>query len=110
MGLAASVRPMALTLLRAAPLAMAAGWFGAMAFSLLVIQPKAARFFLDASARELFLTALPRTTAGNCCRWPARVFAFPAELPGYQRRLRIQAPAMTALVAAAFLTVAAVSG
>jgi hypothetical protein len=36
--------------------------------------------------------------------WPARVFALPGELPGYQRRLRRLAWTMLALVGAAFLT------
>jgi hypothetical protein len=35
--------------------------------------------------------------------WPARVFAAPAELPGFRRRLQLQAAAMLALVGAAFL-------
>jgi len=41
--------------------------------------------------------------------WPARIFALPAELPAYRRRLRILATTMTILVGAGFLTVAAVS-
>jgi hypothetical protein len=35
--------------------------------------------------------------------WPARVFALPSELPGYRRRLRLQAWTMLVLVAAAFV-------
>jgi hypothetical protein len=35
--------------------------------------------------------------------WPARVFALPAELPGFRRSLTRQAWAMLALVGAAFL-------
>jgi hypothetical protein len=35
--------------------------------------------------------------------WPARVFALPEELPGFQRSLRIQARSMLGLVAVAFL-------
>ncbi|MFB9837226.1 hypothetical protein [Actinoallomurus acaciae] len=34
--------------------------------------------------------------------WPARVFALPDELPGFHRRLRIQAWAMLVLVGVAF--------
>ncbi|GAA4488128.1 hypothetical protein GCM10023191_017120 [Actinoallomurus oryzae] len=34
--------------------------------------------------------------------WPARVFALPEELPGFHRRLRIQAWAMLVLVGVAF--------
>jgi hypothetical protein len=36
--------------------------------------------------------------------WPARVFALPAEVPGFQRALRRLAWAMCVLVGAAFLT------
>jgi hypothetical protein len=36
--------------------------------------------------------------------WPARVFALPEELPGFQRRLRQLAWTMLGLVGAAFLT------
>lgn len=35
--------------------------------------------------------------------WPARVFAAPAELPGFRRRLAVLARVMLALVAAAFV-------
>jgi len=41
--------------------------------------------------------------------WPARVFALPGELPGYQRRLRRLAWAMLALVGTAFLTTLSVA-
>lgn len=41
--------------------------------------------------------------------WPARVFALPHELGGYQRRLRLLAWSMLGLVAVAFLTVLAAS-
>jgi len=41
--------------------------------------------------------------------WPARVFALPGELPGYQRRLRGLAWTMLALVGAAFLATLSVS-
>lgn len=41
--------------------------------------------------------------------WPARVFALPEELPGFQRRLRLQAASMTVLVGAGFLLALAVS-
>ncbi|GAA0925196.1 hypothetical protein [Pseudonocardia zijingensis] len=41
--------------------------------------------------------------------WPARVFALPEELPGFQRRLRRIAWTMTALVGAAFLTTSVAS-
>jgi hypothetical protein len=41
--------------------------------------------------------------------WPARVFALPAELPGFRRSLARQAWAMLALVGAAFLTALSVS-
>jgi len=36
--------------------------------------------------------------------WPARVFALPAELPGFRRALRLRAWSMCVLVGAAFLT------
>jgi hypothetical protein len=41
--------------------------------------------------------------------WPARVFALPEELPGFQRRLRQLAWTMLGLVGAAFLTTLSVS-
>jgi uncharacterized membrane protein len=41
--------------------------------------------------------------------WPARVFALPDELAGYQRRLRIQAFVMLALVGTAFVVALGVS-
>jgi hypothetical protein len=41
--------------------------------------------------------------------WPARVFALPAELPGYRRRLAAQAWAMLALVGTGFLVALSVS-
>jgi len=41
--------------------------------------------------------------------WPARVFALPAELPDYRRRLARQAWAMLALVGTGFLTALTVS-
>ena len=41
--------------------------------------------------------------------WPARVFALPAELAGFRRRLRIQAWAMFGLVALAFVIALSVS-
>jgi hypothetical protein len=41
--------------------------------------------------------------------WPARVFALPAELPGFRRSLRRQAWAICVLVAAAFGTALTVS-
>lgn len=45
---------------------LAAVWLGSMAYSLLVVQPKAARFFRqDEEAHEAFLTTL---ATGN--RWP----------------------------------------
>jgi hypothetical protein len=54
----------------------------------LVVYGAAAAVFADVSWRH----------------WPARVFALPGELPGYQRRLRRLAWTMLALVGAAFLT------
>lgn len=41
--------------------------------------------------------------------WPARVFALPEELPGFQRRLRRLAWTMLVLVGAAFLTTLSVA-
>jgi hypothetical protein len=41
--------------------------------------------------------------------WPARVFALPEELPGFQSRLRRLAWTMLVLVGAAFLTTASVA-
>ncbi|WP_238016074.1 hypothetical protein KZZ52_49720 [Dactylosporangium sp. AC04546] len=123
-------------------LALAAVWAGAMSYSLLVVQPRAARFFTDDDRLEEFLMTLAH---GNRWRvvgliaallvtgaiavprlpwfllvlylcaaavfanvswrhWPARVFALPAERPGFRRSLRRQAWAMTVLVGAAFLT------
>ncbi|GAB2856211.1 hypothetical protein GCM10027176_68170 [Actinoallomurus bryophytorum] len=41
--------------------------------------------------------------------WPARVFALPEELPGYQHRLRRLAWTILGLVAAAFVTTLSVS-
>jgi hypothetical protein len=41
--------------------------------------------------------------------WPARVFALPGELAGYQRRLRIQAWTILVLVATAFVVALSVS-
>jgi hypothetical protein len=41
--------------------------------------------------------------------WPARVFALPAELPGFRRSLTRQAWALLTLVGAAFLTALTVS-
>jgi hypothetical protein len=41
--------------------------------------------------------------------WPARIFAMPGELPGYRRRLSVQARAMTVLVGAGYLIALAVS-
>lgn len=132
---------------RVAHLTMAAVWLGSMVYSLLVVQPRIARFFPDERRREAFLVALahgnrwpvaavvaallvsgvavivtqPRLAAGYAValalyaaaaavfanvswrHWPARVFALPEELAGYQRRLRIQAWTILALVAAAFV-------
>jgi hypothetical protein len=41
--------------------------------------------------------------------WPARVFALPSELAGFQRRLRLQAWAILALVGLAFVIALTVS-
>jgi hypothetical protein len=41
--------------------------------------------------------------------WPARVFAVPAELAGFRRRLRVQALAMLSLVGTAFVIALMVS-
>jgi hypothetical protein len=127
-------------------LTIAAGWLGSMAYSLLVVQPRVARFFTDDGRREEFLLALahgnrrgvvavvtalvltavavmvtwpavatayavalvPYAAATGVFvnvswrHWPARVFALPGELPGFRRRLRLQAWAMLGLVGAAF--------
>ncbi|MGN9845875.1 hypothetical protein ACTMTI_47930 [Nonomuraea sp. H19] len=119
-------------------LAAAAVWFGAMAYSLAVVQPKISRFFPTPSAREEFLLLLAQgnrwkvapligflalsglalglavpavlylaagVVFGNVSwrHWPARLFALPEELPGYQRRLRLQAWTMLGLVGTAFV-------
>jgi hypothetical protein len=127
-------------------LMIAAGWLGSMGYSLLVVQPRVARFFTDDAQREEFLLALahgnrrgvvavvtalalsailtivtwPRVATAYAValvpyaaatavfvnvswrHWPARVFALPGELPGFRRRLRIQAWAMCGLVGLAF--------
>jgi hypothetical protein len=54
-------------------LAVAATWFGSMAYSLAVVQPRVATFFTDSARREEFLTVLAQ---GN--RW--RVVAMIAVL------------------------------
>lgn len=41
--------------------------------------------------------------------WPARVFALPEELPGFRRRLRLQAWTMLELVGTAYLVALSVS-
>lgn len=129
-------------------LALAAGWMGAMAYSLGAVQPKVAGFFPDPERREDFLVALAHgnrwrvvgiaavllgtgvvvsvgsdgvraagfAAAVGCYavasgifgyvswrHWPARVFALPEELPGYQKRLRVLATVMLGLVGAGFL-------
>jgi hypothetical protein len=134
---------------------LVATWFGAMAYSLGVVQPRVAKFFPDERRREDFLlvlahgnrwrvvallamitatcvavviTAPARATAVGYAvslvlyaaaggifahvswrHWPARVFALPAELAGFRRRLRVQAVAMLALVGAAFVVALSVS-
>ncbi|MEV0408994.1 hypothetical protein [Actinoallomurus sp. NPDC050550] len=134
-------------------LTIAAVWLGSMAYSLIVVQPRVARFFPDVEQREGFLVALAHgnrwRVVGLICallvtdalvmvaqpaarawyglalgpyliasaifsyvswrHWPARIFALPQELPGYQRRLRLLAWSMLGLVAVAFLTTLAAS-
>ena len=48
-----------------AHLTIAAIWLGSMSYSLIVVQPRVARFFADEGRREEFLTTLAQ---GN--RWP----------------------------------------
>jgi hypothetical protein len=138
-----------------AHLVLVATWFGSMAYSLGVVQPKVAKFFPDERRLEDFLlvlahgnrwkvvgllalitvtcvavviTASARTVAVGYAaslvlyaaagivfahvswrHWPTRVFALPAELAGFRRRLRVQAVAMLALVGTAFVTALCVS-
>ena len=136
-----------------AHLTLAAIWLGSMTYSLVVVQPRVARFFADGDRREEFFARLahgnrwpvvalvitlmlsavavmvstPRVVAGygaalvlyagaaavfynvSWRHWPARVFALPQELPGFQRRLRFQAWAMLGLVGAAFIAALSVS-
>jgi len=140
-------------LVAVAHLTIAATWLGSMVYSLLVVQPRIARFFPDAGRREAFLVALahgnrwpvvavvtalvvsgaiviatrPPLAAGYAValvlylaaaavfanvswrHWPARVFALPEELAGYQRRLRLQAWTILGLVAVAFVIALSVS-
>ena len=128
-------------------LTLAAIWMGAMAYSLVVVQPRVARFFADDARREELLVALAHGnrwpvvallvailasaagafltwhraatgyviallfdgTAGllfvyvSWRHWPARIFAVPAELPSFRRRLRRIAWTMLVLVGTAFL-------
>ncbi|MEU7875021.1 hypothetical protein [Dactylosporangium sp. NPDC049140] len=127
-------------------LALAAAWAGAMGYSLLVVQPKAERYFTKDDELEDFLLVMAHgnrwkvvpliaallVTAAlakiyyllpvylgaaiifanvSWRHWPARVFALPAERPGFRKRLKVQAWAMTVLVGGAFLTgLAATSG
>jgi uncharacterized membrane protein len=137
-----------------AHLVLAACWFGSMLYSLVVVQPKVARFFADDTRREEFVTTLAHgnrwrvvvliaalilTAAGvvltgrrpaavgygvaavlylgaaavfanvSWRHWPSRVFALPAELPGYRRQLARQAWAMLLLVGTAFVVALAAS-
>ncbi|WP_223166763.1 hypothetical protein [Nonomuraea sp. SYSU D8015] len=125
-------------------LTAAAVWFGAMAYSLAVVQPRITRFFPTPRAREDFLLLLAQGNRWKVApligflalsglalglavpavlylaagvvfvnvswrHWPSRLFALPEELPGYQRRLRVQAWTMLGLVGAAFVVALAVS-
>jgi hypothetical protein len=138
-----------------AHLVLVATWFGSMAYSLGVVQPRVAKFFPDERRREDFLLVLAhgnrwrvvgllavvtatcvavvittparRTAVGYAAslvlyaaaggvfahvswrHWPARVFALPAELAGFRRRLRVQAVAMLVLVGTAFVVALSVS-
>jgi hypothetical protein len=138
-----------------AHLVLVATWFGSMAYSLGVVQPRVAKFFPDERRREDFLLVLAhgnrwrvvgllviitatcvavvitaparKTAVGYAAslvlyvaaggvfahvswrHWPARVFALPAELAGFRRRLHVQAGAMLALVGSAFVVALSVS-
>lgn len=62
-----------------------------------------------AVALVLYLSASAVFVNVSWRHWPARVFALPAELPTFQRSLRIQAWAMCLLVGTAFLVALSVS-
>lgn len=70
---------------------------------------------LSALALGLVVPALLYVAAGavfvnvSWRHWPSRLFALSEELPGYQRRLRLQAWTMLALVGAAFVFALTVS-
>jgi hypothetical protein len=87
-GLVAALVLTALGVIVSAPRTVATGYA-----VVLVLYLAAAAIFVNVSWRH----------------WPARVFALPSEVPGFQRALRRQAWAMCALVAAAFGTALIVS-
>lgn len=60
-------------------------------------------------ALVLYLAAAAVFVHVSWRHWPARVFALPEELGGFQRRLRAQAWVIFALVAVAFIIVLGVS-
>ena len=72
---------------------LAAVWLGAMAYSLVVVQPRAAR-----------LLAAPGVFGRVSWRlWPRRIFALAEEVPALQRSFRIAATALLALVVTQFV-------
>ena len=90
-------------------LVLIAGLLGTGVAALLV-RPEARLGY--ALALGLYLPATALFWYVSWRHWPARVFALPDELPGYQRRLRRLAWAMAGLVGAAFVSalVASVRG
>lgn len=74
----------------------------ATAAALLVLSPPAAAPAY-AAVMALYLVAGAVFVHVSWRHWPARVFATPAELPGFRRRLVVLARVMLALVAAAFV-------
>jgi hypothetical protein len=58
------MRDLGTAALVAGHLLLGAGWFGAMSYSLFVLQPKAARYFTDDDEHEAFLT-----TIADGARW-----------------------------------------
>ncbi|TMC03406.1 MAG: hypothetical protein E6J41_27525 [Chloroflexi bacterium] len=60
-------------------------------------------------ALVLYLAAAAVFANVSWRHWPARVFALPEELAGYQRRLRLQAWTILGLVTVAFLVALSVS-